>query len=106
MLTQRCLPFVRIDGRASLVQRQKAALALQEEPCTRVLLLSLTAGGTGLNLVAANHLVLLEPHFNPMMESQAADRIYRVGQQKPVKIYRLVCENSVEDHVRRVQVCS
>lgn len=52
------------------------------------MLLSLTAGGVGLNLIGANHLLLLDPHWNPQLEAQAQDRIYRVGQTKPVTIYK------------------
>lgn len=54
----------------------------------RIMLLSLTAGGVGLNLVGANHLMLLDLHWNPQLESQAQDRVYRVGQKKPVNIYK------------------
>ena len=54
----------------------------------KVLLLSLTVGGVGLNLVGANHLILLDPHWNPQLEAQAQDRIYRLGQQKDVFIYK------------------
>lgn len=56
----------------------------------QILLLSLTAGGVGLNLVGANYLMLVDIHWNPQLEAQACDRIYRVGQKKPVYIYRLV----------------
>ena len=52
------------------------------------MLLSLTAGGVGLNLIGGNHLLLLDPHWNPQLESQAYDRIYRVGQKKDVHIYK------------------
>lgn len=52
------------------------------------MLLSLVAGGVGLNLVGANHLVLVDPHWNPQLENQAGDRVYRMGQKKPVKIYK------------------
>lgn len=52
------------------------------------MLLSLGAGGVGLNLVGANHLFLLDMHWNPQLESQACDRIYRVGQTKPVVVHR------------------
>lgn len=53
-------------------------------------MLSLVAGGVGLNLVGANHLILLDPHWNPQLESQAFDRVYRVGQTKDVNIYKYV----------------
>lgn len=54
----------------------------------QVLMLSLVAGGVGLNLTGANHLILLDPHWNPQLESQAFDRVYRVGQRKDVQIYK------------------
>lgn len=56
----------------------------------RILLLSLTAGGIGLNLVGGNHLMLFDIHWNPQLESQAQDRIYRFGQMKNVHVYKLV----------------
>ena len=54
----------------------------------QVMLLSLSAGGVGLNLIGGNHLFLLDPHWNPQLEAQAFDRIYRVGQTKPCHIYK------------------
>lgn len=54
----------------------------------QVLLLSLTAGGVGLNLVGANHLMLIDLHWNPQLEAQAMDRVYRMGQEKPVTVYK------------------
>lgn len=54
----------------------------------KIMLLSLTAGGVGLNLVGGNRLIIVEPHWNPQLESQACDRIYRVGQKKKVKIFK------------------
>lgn len=56
--------------------------------CLQVLLLSLTAGGTGVNLIGGNHLVLMDIHWNPQLEAQAMDRVFRVGQKRDVKIYR------------------
>lgn len=100
------LPYCRIDGRTSLKARQGAVDTMSEDPYTRIMLLSLAAGGVGLNLVAANHVVLVDPAFNPTSEDQAADRVYRVGQRKPVRIYALYCTQTIEEHVRRVQVRS
>lgn len=56
----------------------------------RVMLLSLTAGGVGLNLIGGNHLFLVDLHWNPALEQQACDRIYRMGQSKNVFIHKLV----------------
>ncbi|XP_039757763.1 transcription termination factor 2 [Pararge aegeria] len=69
----------------------------------RVMLLSLCAGGVGLNLCGANHLLLLDPHWNPQLEEQAQDRIYRVGQVKHVHIYRFMCVDTVEQSIRQLQ---
>merc|ERR1712142_920228 len=69
----------------------------------QVMLLSLGAGGVGLNLVGANHLFLLDMHWNPQLESQAYDRIYRVGQIKEVTIHRFLCEGTVEVRIMDLQ---
>ncbi|KAL0819411.1 hypothetical protein ABMA28_007519, partial [Loxostege sticticalis] len=69
----------------------------------QVMLLSLCAGGVGLNLCGANHLLLLDPHWNPQLEQQAQDRIYRVGQKKHVHIYRFMCVDTVEQSIRKLQ---
>lgn len=69
----------------------------------RILLLSLTAGGVGLNLIGANHLILLDLHWNPQLEAQAQDRIYRVGQKKNVIIYKIVCVDTVEQRIKALQ---
>ncbi|KAH8383259.1 hypothetical protein KR009_007598, partial [Drosophila setifemur] len=69
----------------------------------RVLLLSLTAGGVGLNLNVANHMLLVDLHWNPQMERQAQDRIYRYGQTKPTFIYRFMCLDTVEQRIKALQ---
>lgn len=67
-------------------------------------MLSLTAGGVGLNLVAANHMFIVDIHWNPQLEAQACDRIYRVGQIKPVNIYKFVCNDTIEESIQTIQV--
>ena len=61
------------------------------------MLLSLGAGGVGLNLIGGNHLFLADLHWNPQLEAQACDRIYRVGQIKPVYIHRVIMEGTIEE---------
>ena len=68
-----------------------------------VFLLSLKAGGVGLNLTAADHVFLLDPWWNPAVEEQAADRAHRIGQDKPVMVYRMVTEDSVEERILELQ---
>ncbi|CAH0392936.1 unnamed protein product [Bemisia tabaci] len=69
----------------------------------RILLLSLTAGGCGLNLVGGNRLMLIDIHWNPQLENQACDRIYRVGQKKDVFVYRFVVSDTIEEAIEKIQ---
>ncbi|KAK2583547.1 hypothetical protein KPH14_009501 [Odynerus spinipes] len=69
----------------------------------KILLLSLTAGGVGLNLVGGNHLLLIDIHWNPQLESQAQDRIYRFGQKKDVFIYKFICKDTIEERIKNLQ---
>ncbi|XP_043477249.1 transcription termination factor 2 [Leptopilina heterotoma] len=69
----------------------------------QILLLSLTAGGVGLNLVGANHILLIDIHWNPQLESQAQDRVYRFGQKKNVHIYKFLCKDTIEQRVKELQ---
>jgi SNF2 family DNA or RNA helicase len=68
-----------------------------------ILLASLKAGGIGLNLTAADHVFILDPWWNPFAEDQAADRAHRIGQDRPVSVYRLVSEDTVEERVLALQ---
>ena len=67
------------------------------------MLISLKAGGTGLNLTAADHVFLLDPWWNPAVEEQAADRAHRIGQTRPVFVYRLVSSDTVEERILTLQ---
>ncbi len=91
-----CTPL-RIDGsttnRASVLNRFKSE---SEFP---VLLLSLKAGGVGLNLTEADHVLFLDPWWNPAVEKQAEDRVYRIGQDNPVFIYRMIVKDSIEEKI-------
>ena len=64
-----------------------------------VMLISLRAGGTGLNLTSADHVFLLDPWWNPAVEDQAADRAHRIGQTRPVVVHRLVAQDTVEERI-------
>ena len=74
-----------------------------EKSETGVFLISLKAGGTGLNLVSADTAIIYDPWWNPASEKQAEDRIYRIGQKKNVMIYRMIIEDSIEEKVQRLQ---
>ena len=100
-LQSRQIRFGRLDG--STVDRAGVVREFQSEDGPPVLLLSLKAGGTGLNLTAADHVFLLDPWWNPAAEDQAADRAHRIGQDKPVMIYRLVAKDTVEEKILALQ---
>ena len=94
----------RIDGSVTAIDRQAAVQRINTDPSSRVMLLSLRAGGVGLNLTGANHLFLLDMHWNPALEAQACDRVYRVGQLRPVTVHRLLCTNTIEERIAALQV--
>ena len=94
------IDFVRLDG--STRDREGVVNAFQTTDVP-VILLSLKAGGTGLNLTAADHVFLLDPWWNPAVEDQAADRAHRIGQDKPVMVYRLVAKDTVEERILELQ---
>ena len=95
------LRYCYLDGgtrdRAGVVRKFRAGAA-------PVFLISLKAGGAGLNLVEADHCFLLDPWWNPATEAQAIDRVHRIGQTRSVSVYRLVARNTVEEKVRLLQV--
>jgi superfamily II DNA or RNA helicase len=101
-LEQTGIPFVRLDG----ATRDRAAVVdtFQGEAGPPVMLISLKAGGTGLNLTAADHVFLCDPWWNPAVEDQAADRAHRIGQERPVMIYRLVATDTVEERILELQL--
>jgi len=91
----------RLDG--STRNRQSLVDSFQSEPGPAVFLISLKAGGYGLNLTAADAVVHLDPWWNPAVEAQATDRAHRIGQSRPVTVYRLMTRDTVEERVRRMQ---
>jgi SNF2 family DNA or RNA helicase len=93
--------WVRLDG--STVDRAGVVKSFQDPAGPPVLLASLKAGGTGLNLTAADHVYLLDPWWNPAAEAQAADRAHRIGRERPVFIHRLIARETVEERVLVLQ---
>ncbi|WP_426730047.1 SNF2-related protein [Myxococcus faecalis] len=93
--------FIRLDGGTS--NRGAVAEAFQDPKGPPVMLISLKAGATGLNLTAADHVFLVDPWWNPSVENQAADRAHRIGQQRPVMVYRLVSQGTVEEKILTLQ---
>jgi SNF2 family DNA or RNA helicase len=93
-------PYVRLDGSMNAKKRGEAVSRFNEDPSIKVFLISIKAGGFGLNLTAANHVYLMEPNFNPQTESQAIDRVDRIGQFRDVMVKRLVMQDTVEQRIR------
>jgi len=92
-----------LDGQSSKESRQKSVERFQEDEGCRVFLISLKAGGTGLNLTAADYVFLVDPWWNPAVEEQAIDRTYRIGQDKKVFAYRMICKDTIEEKILNYQ---
>ncbi|QDH77948.1 DEAD/DEAH box helicase [Echinicola soli] len=92
-----------LDGQTSEASRKKAVKQFQEDNSVRVFLLSLKAGGSGLNLTAGDYVFLVDPWWNPAVESQAIDRCYRIGQDKKVMAYRMICKDTIEEKILQMQ---
>jgi SWI/SNF-related matrix-associated actin-dependent regulator of chromatin subfamily A3 len=95
--------FTRIDGTMSATQRDTALEALESDRKTTVLLASLAVCSVGLNLVAANQVIMADSWWAPAIEDQAVDRVHRLGQKRETKVFRLVVEGSIEERVLGIQ---
>ena len=100
-LDQRHIPYAYLDGQT--VDRQGQVDLFQNDPAIPLFLISLKAGGVGLNLTAADYVIHIDPWWNPAVEMQAADRAHRIGQDKPVFIYKIIARNSVEEKILELQ---
>ena len=98
-LLKRRKEFIRIDGKVD-PQKRQALTKVFNEGNTNLCLISTRAGGQGLNFFGANRVVILDDHFNPMWELQAIGRAYRIGQQKPVFVYRLTVGGTFEQAIQ------
>lgn len=91
------------DGSTSAVDREKAIQRFQNDENCRVFLISLKAGGVGLNLTAADYVYIVDPWWNPAVEQQAIDRTHRIGQTKNIMAYRMICKDTIEDKILQLQ---
>ena len=91
------------DGSTSAPDREKAIQNFQREDEVRVFLISLKAGGVGLNLTAADYVYIVDPWWNPAVEQQAIDRTHRIGQTKNIFAYRMICKDTIEDKIIQLQ---
>lgn len=100
-LDERHEPYLYLDGNVSLKQREMLVKRFQNGECP-LFLISLKAGGLGLNLTGANYVIHLDPWWNPAIEQQATDRAYRIGQERNVTVYRLIAQHTIEEKIVRL----
>ena len=96
--------FVRLDGHMNVGQRKRTLAAFKDDAECSALVMSLKVGCLGLNITAANVVILVEPWWNSSVEMQAVGRCHRIGQQRPVRVLRLVMKDSVEQQMHQVQL--
>eukprot|EP01117_Protostelium_nocturnum_P017743 TRINITY_DN7279_c0_g1_i1.p1 TRINITY_DN7279_c0_g1~~TRINITY_DN7279_c0_g1_i1.p1 ORF type:complete len:797 (+),score=283.97 TRINITY_DN7279_c0_g1_i1:307-2391(+) len=97
------IPCTRLDGTMTHAQRSQAIETFKQDKKINVFLISLKAGGVGLNLTEASRVFLMDPWWNPAIEQQAIDRVYRLGQKRPVQVTRFIVEASVEERIMTLQ---
>lgn len=102
-LEKQHIPYAYFDGSSSIAQREKAIQDFQQNESCRVFLISLKAGGVGLNLTAADYVYIVDPWWNPAVEQQAIDRTHRIGQTKNIFAYRLICKDTIEEKMMLLQ---
>ena len=100
-LDERQMPYAYLDGATR--DRQAEVARFQETEELKIFLISLKAGGVGLNLTAADYVFLLDPWWNPAVEAQAVDRAHRIGQQRPVFTYKFITQHTVEEKILALQ---
>lgn len=100
-LDQRGIPYAYLDG--ATVRRREEVERFMEDQEVQIFLISLKAGNTGLNLTKADYVYILDPWWNPAVESQAIDRTHRIGQDKNIFAYKLICKDSIEEKILKLQ---
>lgn len=102
-LDEKGITYEYLDGKCTPKQRSASVEHFQNDDDCRVFLISLKAGGTGLNLTAADYVYLVDPWWNPAVENQAIDRTHRIGQNKKIIAYRMICKDTVEEKILNYQ---
>jgi len=98
------LRYAYLTGAQNQGMREKAVKEFQNDPRCSLFLISLKAGGVGLNLTAADYVFILDPWWNPAAEMQALNRAHRIGQEKSVFVYRFISNDTIEEKIQRLQV--
>lgn len=102
-LTRANMKFLRLDGSMSQKARASVLEQFRESKKFTILLISLKAGGVGLNLTQAKRVFMMDPWWSFAVEAQAIDRVHRMGQEDEVKVYRFIVKDSVEERMLKVQ---
>ncbi|MGC1240321.1 MAG: DEAD/DEAH box helicase [Chryseosolibacter sp.] len=97
------ITYCYLDGKTSLNQRKEQVTQFQEDEGIKAFLISLKAGGVGLNLTVADYVYLVDPWWNPAAEQQAIDRAHRIGQKRKVFAYKMICKDTVEEKILKLQ---
>ncbi|KAL8837270.1 MAG: hypothetical protein Q9176_005804 [Flavoplaca citrina] len=102
-LEEHGIGYVRLDGKMARKQRATSLNSFKDDPIVTVILISIGAGGLGLNLTTGSKVYMMEPQFNPAAEAQAVDRVHRLGQTREVTITRFIMEGSFEEKMLALQ---
>ncbi len=97
------MKYAYLDGKTKAEKRIEAVKEFQSNDDIKLFLISLKAGGLGLNLTAADYVYLIDPWWNPAVEQQAIDRTHRIGQAKNIFAYKMICKNTVEEKILTLQ---
>lgn len=102
-MDQEVVQYTYLDGSTSAKNRKQAVDDFQNNADIKVFLISLKAGGVGLNLTAADYVYLVDPWWNPAVEQQAIDRTHRIGQKNKIFAYKMICKNTIEEKIIELQ---
>lgn len=97
------ITYCYLDGKTSLPNRKEQVTKFQDDESIKAFLISLKAGGVGLNLTVADYVYLVDPWWNPAAEQQAIDRAHRIGQKRKVFAYKMICKDTVEEKILKLQ---
>ena len=97
------ISYYKLTGQTKVDERVKLVNDFNNNPDVKVFLISLKAGGTGLNLIGADMVIHYDPWWNMSAENQATDRAYRIGQKNNVQVYKLITKNSIEEKIYELQ---
>ncbi|MCB0659296.1 MAG: ATP-dependent helicase, partial [Saprospiraceae bacterium] len=102
-LDKKQINFHYLDGGTSAAKRKDLIQSFQENFDVKVFLISLKAGGVGINLTAADYVYIVDPWWNPAAELQAIDRVHRIGQKNTIFAYKMICKDTVEEKILKLQ---